>query len=72
MQTLELIMLTVAGVALIAGLPVAVYSSLPASILQRAGGYGRFAGLGTHDRTDQTPSGRAAVTGLHALLGQSV
>jgi hypothetical protein len=72
MHTFGLVILAVVGVALTAGLPVALFLSLPASILQRAGGFGRFAGLGTHDRRDQTPSGRAAVSGFSALLGQSV
>jgi hypothetical protein len=72
MQTFELVILTLAGVVLIAGLPVSLYISLPASMLQRAGRYGRFAGLGTSDRIDQTPSGHAAVSGFNALLGQSV
>jgi hypothetical protein len=72
MQTFGLVILTLVGIALIAGLPVAFYLSLPASILQRAGDFGRFAGLGTHDRLDQTPSGRAAVSGFNAPLGQSI
>jgi hypothetical protein len=72
MQTLELVMLTIAGVALIAALPVALYTWLPASMLERAGRYGRFSGLGTRDRMDQTPSGNATVTGFNALVGQSV
>jgi hypothetical protein len=71
MQTFELVILTVAAVALIAGLPAALYLWLPASMLERAGRHGRFAGLGTRDQ-DQTPSGNAAVTGFNALLGQSI
>ena len=72
MQTFELVILALAGVALIAGLPAALYLLLPASALERAGRHGRFAGLGTSDRTDQTPSGKAAVSGFNALLGQSI
>ena len=72
MQTFGLVILTVVGVALIAGLPAALYLSLPASMLERAGRHGRFAGLGTRDGMDQTPSGRAAVSDFNALLGQSV
>jgi hypothetical protein len=72
MQTFGLVVLTVVGVALSAGLPAALYISLPASMLERAGRHGRFAGLGTRDRIDQTPSGRAAVSDFSALLGQSV
>jgi hypothetical protein len=68
MQTLELVMLTIVGVAV----PVALYTWLPASMLERAGRYGRFSGLGTRDRMDQTPSGNATVTGFNALVGQSV
>jgi len=71
MQTFGLVILTLVGIALIAGLPVAFYLSLPASILQRAGDFGRFAGLGTHD-LDQTPSGRPAVSGFNTPLGQSI
>jgi hypothetical protein len=72
MQTFELVISAVAALALIAGLPAALYLWLPASMLERAGRHGRFAGLGTRDRMDQTPSGKAAVTGFNALLGQSV
>ena len=72
MQTFGLVLLTVVGVALIAGLPAALYIWLPASMLERAGRHGRFAGLGTRDRMDQTPSGLAAVSDFDALLGQSV
>jgi len=72
MQTFGLVILTVVGVALIVGLPAALYLSLPASMLERAGRHGRFAGLGTRDRMDQTPSGHAAVSGFNAPLGQSV
>jgi len=72
MQTFGLVILTVVGVALIAGLPAALYIWLPASMLERAGRHGRFAGLGTRDRMDQTPSGNATVTDFNALLGRSV
>ena len=72
MQTFGLVILTVVGVALIAGLPAALYLSLPVSMLERAGRHGGFAGLGTRDGMDQTPSGRAAVSDFNALLGQSV
>jgi len=65
MQTFELVILAVVAVALIAGLPAALYLWLPASMLERAGRHGRFAGLGTHDRMDQTPSGHAAVTNFN-------
>jgi hypothetical protein len=71
MHTFGLVILTVVSVALIFGLPAAFYLSLPASMLERAGRHGRFAGLGTRDRMDQTPSGRAAVSGFNAPLGQS-
>jgi hypothetical protein len=70
MQTLELVILTAAGLA-VAGLPAALYLWLPPSLLERAGRHGRFAGLGTRDRRDQTPSGRLAVTDFNALLGQA-
>jgi hypothetical protein len=69
MQTFELLLWTVAGVAL-AGLPAALYLWLPPSMLERAR-HGRFAGLGTRDRMDQTPSGHRAATDFNALLGQS-
>jgi hypothetical protein len=72
MQTFGLVILTVVGVALIFGLPAAFYLSLPASMLERAGRHGRFAGLGTRDGMDQTPSGRVAVSNFNAPLGQSV
>ena len=73
MQTFGLVILTVVGAALIVGLPAALYLSLPASMLERAGRHGRFAGLGpTRDRMDQTPSGRAARSDFNPLLGQSV
>jgi hypothetical protein len=72
MQTFGLVVLAVVGAALIFGVPAALYLSLPASILERAGRHGRFAGLGTRDGMDQTPSGRPAVPNFNALLGQSV
>ena len=72
MQIFGLVILTVLSVALIFGLPAAFYLSLPASMLERTGRHGRFAGLGMRDRTDQTPSGHAAVSGFNAPLGQSV
>jgi hypothetical protein len=72
MQTFGLVILTVVGAALIVGLPAALYLALPASMLERAGRHGRFAGLGTRDRMDQTPSGHAAVSDFNALVGQSV
>jgi hypothetical protein len=71
MQTFGLVILTVVGVALV-GLPATLYLALPASMLERAGRHGRFAGLGTRDRMDQTPSGHAAVSDFNALVGQSV
>jgi hypothetical protein len=73
MQTFELVILAVVSAALIAGLPAALYLWLPASMLERAGRHGRFAGLEARDPMDQTPSGNAAVTGFNTLLlGQSV
>jgi hypothetical protein len=73
MQTFGLVILTVVGTALIFGVPALLYLSLPASMLERAGRHGRFAGLGTRDDgMDQTPSGRPAVSNFNALLGQSV
>jgi hypothetical protein len=72
MQTFGLVTLTVVGAALIFGVPAAVYLSLPASMLERAGRHGRFAGLGSRDGIDQTPSGRPAVSNFNALVGQSV
>jgi len=71
MQTFALVVLTVVGVALVFGLPAALYLSLPASMLERAGRHGRFAGLGTRDGMGQTPSGHAAVSKFNTLLGQS-
>ena len=65
MQTFGLVILAVVGAALIFGVPAALYLSLPASMLERTGRHGRFAGLGTRDRTDQTPSGKAAVSGFN-------
>ena len=72
MQTFGLVIFSIVSAALIFGLPAAFYLSLPASMLERTGRHGRFAGLGTRDRTDQTPSGHAAASGFDAPLGQSV
>ena len=73
MQTFGLVIFSIVSAALIFGLPAAFYLSLPASMLERTGRHGRFAGLvATRDRTDQTPSGHAARSGFNALLGQSV
>jgi hypothetical protein len=71
MQTFELVIFIVIGMALIAGLSFALYRVLPASMLERATGYGRYSGLGTPDDLQGRTAGNAAVTGLDALSGRS-
>lgn len=72
MQTLGLVISTGFDRALFASLSMALYRALPQSVLECAARHGRFAGLGTRDRNDHTPSGNALVIGFDALQGQSV
>ena len=50
MQTLDLIVFTIAGVAALAGLAALVYASLPIAVLASAERHGRFQGLLTRER----------------------
>jgi hypothetical protein len=46
MQTYELVMIALIGTTVILGLSAALYSSLPASVLEYASRHGRYLGLG--------------------------
>jgi hypothetical protein len=72
MQTFGLVIFTGVGVALIAGLSVALHVTLPASMWERAGRHGRFLGRGTPDRRHDTTVGNAPLTGRDFPQGQSV
>jgi hypothetical protein len=74
MQTIGIVTLTVIGVALYAGVSLAVYIGLPRFALECGSRHGRYAALGTRDRgANNTPTGNARMTGLGALalLGQA-
>jgi hypothetical protein len=68
MQTYGLVILTLIGMTLIAGLSIALYVVLPLSVLECASRHGRFAGLETRDEGDQGPTGDALVSDFDALL----
>jgi hypothetical protein len=70
MQTFILVIVTVIGMALIAGLSIAIHLMLPASILERAAPHGRHSGLGPSSRPRDAAGGTPA-TRLGILHGQS-
>jgi hypothetical protein len=53
METIGLVIFTVLGMALIAGLSVALYAALPKSALDFTSRHGRYAALGTRVRLGQ-------------------
>jgi hypothetical protein len=67
MQTFGLVILTVNGMTLIAGLSVSLYIGLPASMLERASHHGRHPGLGTRARLRNASAAVAGVTGIGRL-----
>jgi hypothetical protein len=67
MQTFGLVILTVLGMTLIAGLSVGLYIVLPASMLERASHHGRRSGLGTRARLRTASAAAAGVTGVGRL-----
>ena len=69
MNPIEAVMLTIAGLALVAGLPVALYFFLPRSVLEAATRHGRYVGLGARGRVHPGEYGSGA-TGLQSPLGQ--
>jgi hypothetical protein len=72
MQTFGLVILTLIGMALTAGLSLALCALLPTSMLERAARHGRYSGLGTHDRLHDETAAGARRAELGVLQGQSV
>jgi hypothetical protein len=72
MQTFGLVILTLVGMALTAGLSLALCTLLPTSMLERAAYHGRYSGLGTRDRLHDETAGSSRQAELGALQGQSV
>jgi hypothetical protein len=69
MQTFGLVIFTGLGMALIAGLSIAIHMMLPASMLERAAPHGRHSGLGPSSRPRGAAGGRPAIR-LGILRGQ--
>jgi hypothetical protein len=70
MNTVEIIGLTMLGMVAIAGVSLSIYSALPHELLQMASDHGRYTGLGTRDRVNDT-SGNSPVADVGSLQGQS-
>jgi hypothetical protein len=71
MQTFGLVIFIAIGMASIAGLSFALYRVLPASILDRAAGHGRYSSLGARDDLQRNTAGSAGVGDLDALSRRS-
>jgi hypothetical protein len=71
MQTIGVVILTVAGMALYAGLSVILYMALPQSVLDCSAHHGRFAGFEYPERADRNSSGKVSVTSFEVLQGQT-
>jgi hypothetical protein len=71
MQTFGLVILTLVGMALTAGLSLTLCILLPTSMLERAAPHGRYSGLGTRDLHGE-PAGSSRQAELGVLQGQSV
>jgi hypothetical protein len=67
MQTFGLVILTVLGMTLIAGLSIGLFIVLPASTLERASHYVRHSDLGTRARLRTASPALARVTGVGRL-----
>lgn len=70
MQTIGLVIMTVIGMALVAGLSMTLYMVLPQSVLECSAHHGRFAGLDTRERGEPTPTGTPSAARLDVRLGQ--
>jgi hypothetical protein len=70
MQTFEIVVFSILGIAVYAGLSAALYASLPPAMLNFASRHSRYAGLGTPDRLDDSTAGNARVR-LASLQGQA-
>ena len=71
MSIIGTVFLALLGMTTIAGLSLALYSLLPAEVLNFASEHSRYTGLGVPDSTDDA-SGNAPRPALGALQGQSV
>ena len=72
MQMTSLVIFTVLGMALFAGLSLTLHRALPWSVLQRSARHGRFAGLAARGRADRRPAGKVPAADYETLQGQSV
>jgi hypothetical protein len=72
MQMFALVIFSLAGMAAISALSIALYSALPASMWEGARRHGRFAGLGMSDRQPDNTASAARPIGSNTLQGQSV
>ena len=71
MQTYELVMIALIGTTVIVGLSAALYSALPAAVLEYASRHGRYLGLGMPRRLHDSTAGNKPVTAVAGLQGQS-
>ena len=71
MQTIGVVILTVIGMALYAGVSVMLYMALPRSVLDCSAHHGRFAGFQSPERADPGSSGKTSVTRFEVLQGQT-
>lgn len=69
MNPIEVVTLSILGLALVAGVPAALHSLLPRSVLEAATRHGRYAGLGARGRVHPGAYGSGA-TVLPSPLGQ--
>jgi hypothetical protein len=72
MQMMSLVIFTVIGMALFAGLSLKFYRALPPQVVECGARHGRYADLGAHGQTNQRPAGDTSATDYEALQGQSV
>lgn len=72
MQMMSLVIFTVIGMALFAGLSLKFYRAMPQRVVECGARHGRYANLGAHGQTDQRPAGNTLATDYEALQGQSV
>lgn len=70
MQTYELVMMALIGTTVFVGLSAAMYSALPAAVLEYASRHSRYIGLGLPKRLHDSTTGNQPVT-VAEYQGQS-
>jgi hypothetical protein len=70
MNSGEMIGIALLGMAVIAGISLSIYASMPRAVMSFAAEHGRYKGLGNRDEVNHT-SGNTPVAGLGSLQGQS-